>query len=80
MGLGSLITGVAIYKEVQFSWLTTLLGGYPAARVEHFALTMGYLLFFMVHVAQVIKAGWNNFRSMVTGYEVKTEDAHARRT
>jgi hypothetical protein len=27
-------------------------------------------LFFIVHIAQVIKAGWNNFRAMVTGFEV----------
>ena len=29
-------------------------------------------MFFLVHIAQVIRAGWNNFRSMVTGYEVVT--------
>jgi hypothetical protein len=27
-------------------------------------------MFFIVHFVQVIKAGWNNFRAMVTGYEV----------
>jgi thiosulfate reductase cytochrome b subunit len=70
MGVGSLVTGVAIYKPVQFSWLTVMVGGYQAARFEHFWLTIGYVLFFLVHVAQVIKAGWNNFRSMVTGYEL----------
>jgi thiosulfate reductase cytochrome b subunit len=70
MGAGSLVTGLAIYKPVQFAWLTSLLGGYKAARVEHFCLTVGYVLFFVIHVAQVIKAGWNNFRAMATGYEV----------
>jgi thiosulfate reductase cytochrome b subunit len=70
MGFGSLITGLAIWKYVQFAWLGTLLGGYAAARVEHFALTLGYCFFFLVHIAQVIKAGWNNFCSMVMGYEV----------
>ncbi len=70
MGLGSFITGLAIWRYVQFSWLATLLGGYPAARMEHFLLTIGYVLFFLVHVAQVVKAGWNNGRSMITGYEV----------
>ncbi len=70
MGLGSLLTGVAIYKPVQFAWLTVLLGGYESARFLHFWLTIGYVLFFFVHVAQVMKAGWNNFRSMVTGYEL----------
>ncbi|MCA1615195.1 MAG: cytochrome b/b6 domain-containing protein [Acidobacteria bacterium] len=80
MGAGSLLTGLVIYKPVQFGWLTALLGGYEWARWEHFWLTVGYVLFFVVHVAQVIKAGWNNFRSMVTGFEVVTvEDDPARR-
>ena len=74
MGVGSLITGLAIWKSVQFAWLTSLLGGYRAARMEHFVLTVGYVLFFLVHIAQVIRAGWNNMRSMITGYEVVPTD------
>ena len=70
MGAGSLITGLAIYKPAQLAWLATLLGGYPAARFEHFWLMIGFVLFFFVHVAQVIIAGWSNFRSMVTGYDL----------
>ncbi|MDQ3258234.1 MAG: cytochrome b/b6 domain-containing protein [Acidobacteriota bacterium] len=74
MGAGSLLTGLAIYKPVQFAWLTALLGGYEWARWEHFWLTIGYVLFFVVHVAQVVHAGWNNFRAMITGFAVvKTE-------
>ena len=75
MGLGSLLTGLAIYKPTQVSWLTTLLGGYEMARLIHFALTIGYVLFFIIHVAQVAKAGWNNFRSMVAGFDVVDEKA-----
>jgi thiosulfate reductase cytochrome b subunit len=71
MGFGSLVTGLAIYKPVQFGWLATLLGGYQMARFFHFWITIGYLLFFLVHVAQVVRAGWNNFRSMIIGYEVR---------
>lgn len=71
MGLGSLLTGLAIYKPVQFAWLTWLFGGYPRARFFHFWITVGYLAFFVVHVGQVIKTGWNNFRSMIIGYEVQ---------
>jgi len=70
MGLGSLMTGLAIYKPVQFGWLTFLFGGYPMARFFHFWITVGYVVFFAVHIAQVIKTGWNNFRAMVIGYEV----------
>jgi len=72
MGAGSVVTGLAIYKPTQLAWLTSLLGGYQAARLEHFALTIGYVLFFLVHLAQVVRAGWNNFQAMVTGYDVVT--------
>jgi thiosulfate reductase cytochrome b subunit len=70
MGIGSLITGLAIYKPVQFSAFSWLCGGYAAARVEHFILTIGYVLFFLIHVVQVFKTGWNNFQAMVTGFEI----------
>ena len=70
MGAGSLVTGLAIWKPVQFGWLSAALGGYPAARVEHFLLALGYCLFFLVHIAQVWRAGWNNLRAMITGYEL----------
>ncbi|HEX3101239.1 MAG TPA: cytochrome b/b6 domain-containing protein, partial [Pyrinomonadaceae bacterium] len=70
MGVGSVITGLAIYKPTQLSWLTALLGGYEWARWEHFYLMVGYVLFFVVHIFQVAMAGWANFRSMITGYDV----------
>ncbi|MBC6610471.1 cytochrome b/b6 domain-containing protein [Hymenobacter sp. BT507] len=70
MGVGSALTGFAIYKPTELAGLTTLLGGYEWARAEHFILTLGYALFFVVHVAQVIRAGWNNFRSMIAGFEL----------
>jgi thiosulfate reductase cytochrome b subunit len=74
MGLGSLITGLAIYKPVQFYWLTWLCGGYHRARIEHFILTIGYVLFFVVHIIQVLLAGWNNFRSLVSGFEIISDE------
>jgi thiosulfate reductase cytochrome b subunit len=74
MGAGSLVTGLAIWKSAQFAWLTAALGGYPAARLEHFLLTLGYAAFFLVHISQVIRAGWNNLRAMIAGYEVVEEE------
>jgi thiosulfate reductase cytochrome b subunit len=73
MGFGSILTGLAIYKPIQFGWLVWLLGGYEAARLEHFILTIGYCLFFAIHILQVIRAGWKNFQSMVTGFETVAE-------
>ena len=70
MGAGSLVTGLAIYKPVHLAWLTTVLGGYPFARIVHFVLTVGYVVFFVIHIMQVIRACWNNFRAMIIGVEV----------
>ncbi len=70
MGLGSLLTGLAIYKPVQLAWLARGLGGYQAARLEHFALTLLYVAFFVVHIVQVVKSGWNHARSMIIGVEL----------
>lgn len=78
MAAGSLLSGLAIYKPVQLGWLTACFGGYQGARFVHFWLTAGYVAFFFVHVAQVVRAGWNNFRAMVTGLEIveTTEERH----
>ncbi|MBC7554502.1 MAG: cytochrome b/b6 domain-containing protein [Taibaiella sp.] len=77
MGLGSLLTGLAIYKPVQFSFICAICGGYEFARILHFSLTIGYVLFFLLHIVQVALAGWNNFRAMVTGLEVIKDAAPA---
>ena len=75
MGVGMLVTGLAIYKPTQAHWLTTPLGGYEMARWLHFWITISFLAFFTVHVIQVILAGWNNFRAMVSGREIQPSDA-----
>jgi thiosulfate reductase cytochrome b subunit len=71
MGGLIVISGFAIYKPIQLSWLTSMLGGYEGARLVHFATTMGFVLFFVVHLVQVGRAGWSNLASMITGYEKK---------
>jgi thiosulfate reductase cytochrome b subunit len=74
MGAGSLVTGLAIYKPSQAHWITTVLGGYEMARWFHFWLTMGYCVFFLIHISQVVRAGWNNFRAMISGHEIVPAD------
>ncbi len=74
MGAGSLLTGLAIFRPVQLSWLTAAFGGYEWARFIHFVLTLGYVAFFVIHIAQVIRAGWNNFRAIVIGIELVPDD------
>ena len=75
MGAVMLLTGFAIYKPTSAHWLTTLCGGYEMARWIHFWTTMAFLGFFAIHVYQVIMAGWNNFRSMVSGREIQRVEA-----
>lgn len=70
MGFGSVLTGLAIYKPIQFQLLCNIFGGYETARVIHFILTIGYCIFFLIHIAQVVRAGWKNFSSMVTGFDI----------
>lgn len=67
MGALIVLTGIAILKPTDASLLTRLLGGYETARFLHFATTLGFVGFFVLHVAQVARAGWANFASMITG-------------
>lgn len=76
MGFLMILTGLAIYKPVQLNWLCALLGGYEWARAEHFIITILFVLFFVIHLLQVIIAGWNIFRGMVTGFEVVKSTQH----
>lgn len=68
------VSGFAIYKPSQLHPLPLLFGGYRGARLVHFAMTIGIVVFFVVHLAQVIRAGWGNFRAMVSGYEIEPPD------
>ncbi|MFP5386728.1 MAG: cytochrome b/b6 domain-containing protein [Bacteriovoracia bacterium] len=71
--MGSLLTGLAIFKPVQLGFITELFGGYASARFLHFVFMSGLLFFTVIHIIQVIRAGWNNFRAMVAGFEVEEE-------
>jgi len=65
-GVSQVITGLAIWKPVQFSWLVTLMGGFQSARVLHF-LGMSVIVGFMiVHVALAILVP-STLWAMVTG-------------
>lgn len=50
-GIVQVLSGLAIWKPVQFSWLVSLLGGFQGARLVHF-LGMAFIVgFLVVHVA-----------------------------
>jgi thiosulfate reductase cytochrome b subunit len=70
MGAVMVASGFAIYKPTQLQLLTMLMGGYETARLIHFTTALGLVAFFFLHIVQVLRAGWRNFASMVTGYQV----------
>lgn len=48
-----ILSGLAIWKSVQFPLLRTLMGGYDNARVVHFVAMSVLVAFFVVHIAMV---------------------------
>jgi Ni/Fe-hydrogenase b-type cytochrome subunit len=67
--LVSVITGFALYRPVQLSWLVTGLGGFRLTRVWHFAAMCGLLGFIPGHLVMVALHGWSNFASMWIGWK-----------
>ena len=68
-------SGFAIYKPGQLSWLEAAFGGYDYARFVHFSVTILLMGFFGIHILQVVRAGWSNFASMITGYRLDRADS-----
>ncbi|MEP7118368.1 MAG: cytochrome b/b6 domain-containing protein [Acidobacteriota bacterium] len=72
-GAVSMLTGLVIYKPVQFSALGWVFGGYHGARLVHFLSMCGLLSFIPGHLMMVLLHGWDNFASMLTGWKRKPE-------
>ena len=72
-GALSLLTGIVLYKPVQFSWLAFLFGGFHLTRVWHFAAMCGFLAFIPGHLIMVVLHGWSNFLSMLSGWKREPE-------
>ena len=65
-GISQVVTGLAIWKPIQFYFLIDVLGGFQAARVEHFlgmAVIVGFLI---VHVALSLLVP-STLKAMLTG-------------
>jgi thiosulfate reductase cytochrome b subunit len=54
LGVVVVLSGIAIWKPVQFQELTFLFGGYDFARIVHFAAMAGIVAFVLIHVAVAI--------------------------
>lgn len=50
-GIVIVLSGLSIWKPVQFKWLTAFFGGYNTARYVHFAAMTAIVTFLTVHVA-----------------------------
>ncbi len=61
------LSGLAIWKPVQFQELAALMGGYEGARIVHFVAMTLVVLFICVHVAMVALVP-RTFLPMLTGY------------
>lgn len=70
--LGVILSGIAIYWPVQFSFIASLFGGYDAARVWHFLFMATLVFFFCGHFVMVVIAGWDNLFSIITGWKKTT--------
>ena len=70
IGLGALavLTGFAVYKPTQLAWLTTLLGGFQAARYWHFWIVWLFVGFTISHVILVFAVDPASLRAMLTGW------------
>jgi thiosulfate reductase cytochrome b subunit len=60
------LSGLVLWKSVQFPWLRTLLGGYDGARLVHFLAMCGLVVFFLVHVTMVARVP-RTLRTMIFG-------------
>jgi thiosulfate reductase cytochrome b subunit len=53
-GIAQVVTGIAIWKPIQFSGLLSLLGGFQTARLLHFIGMAGLVGFLVIHVALAV--------------------------
>jgi len=60
------LSGIAIWKPVQFQELTALFGGYDAARFVHFFAMAAIVGFLVIHILLALLVP-KSLRAMVTG-------------
>jgi thiosulfate reductase cytochrome b subunit len=65
------LSGLALWKPVQLGWLVALMGGFQMVRIWHFVAMCGLVAFIPGHLLMVALHGWNNFRSMWTGFKLE---------
>ncbi|MDB5521413.1 MAG: thioredoxin reductase [Tardiphaga sp.] len=66
VGVVIVLSGLAIWKPVQFQYLTALFGGYDIARYVHFFMMAAIVAFLVVHVALSLLVP-KSLRAMIIG-------------
>jgi thiosulfate reductase cytochrome b subunit len=66
VGIVVVLSGVAIWKPVQFQELTALLGGYDTARYVHFFAMAAIVAFLVIHVIMALVVP-KTMRAMIIG-------------
>lgn len=66
VGVLIILSGLAIWKPVQFQYLTALFGGFDIARYVHFFAMASIVLFMIVHVVMALLVP-KSLRAMLTG-------------
>jgi len=67
VGIVAVVTGIAIWKPVQLSPLTNLLGGYVWARYWHFLAMLALVALTLGHIFMVFTVDPYSIPSMITG-------------
>jgi thiosulfate reductase cytochrome b subunit len=67
VGILIVLTGLSMWKPVQFQTLAALFGGYDTARLIHFFGMAAIVVFFVVHVSLAILVP-RSLRAMVIGH------------
>jgi thiosulfate reductase cytochrome b subunit len=68
LGAIAVLSGFAIYKPAQLSWLTAAFGGYQMTRWWHFWTVWVFIAFTIVHVLLVFLVDPASLRAMITGW------------
>ena len=66
VGMLVVLSGLSIWKPVQFQYLTAIFGGYDTARYVHFAMMALICAFLVVHVALALLVP-KSLRAMIIG-------------
>lgn len=66
LGVFIVLSGLSIWKPVQFKAIAALFGGYEGARLVHFFCMLGLVLFIVIHVVMVMLVP-KTFLPMITG-------------